>query len=46
MPRLFWKFLPTPGAERHQGVFAPFLRLYGSRKRVGTDAFFMQKEEK
>lgn len=45
MPGRPWTLLPTPGAERHQGVFAPFSRLYGSRKRVGTDVFFMQKEE-
>lgn len=45
MPGRSWTLLPTPGAERHQGVFAPFSRLYGSRKRVGTDVFFMQKEE-
>ena len=45
MPGRPWTLLPTPGAERHQGVFAPFSRLYGSRRRAGTDAFFMQKEE-
>ena len=45
MPGRPWTLLPTPGAERHQGVFAPFLRLYGSRRRAGTDVFFMQKEE-
>lgn len=45
MPGRPWTLLPTPGAERHQGVFAPFSRLYGSRKRAGTDVFFMQKED-
>ena len=45
MPGRPWTLLPTPGAERHQGVFAPFSRLYGSRRRAGTDVFFMQKEE-
>ena len=45
MPGRSWTLLPTPGAVRHQGVFAPFSRLYGSRRRAGTDAFFMQKEE-
>ena len=45
MPGRPWTLLPTPGAERHQGVIAPFLRLYGSRRRAGTDVFFMQKEE-
>ena len=45
MPGRPWTLLPTPGAERHQGGSAPFSRLYGSRKRVGTDVFFMQKEE-
>lgn len=45
MPGRPWTLLPTPGAERHQGVFAPFSRLYGSRRRAGTDVFFMQKED-
>lgn len=45
MPGRPWTLLPTPGAVRHQGVFAPFSRLYGSRRRAGTDVFFMQKEE-
>lgn len=45
MPGRPWMLLPTPGAERHQGVFAPFSRLYGSRRRAGTDVFFMQKED-
>lgn len=45
MPGRSWTLLPTPGAERHQGVIAPFSRLYGSRRRAGTDVFFMQKEE-
>lgn len=45
MPGRPWTLLPTPGAERHQGVFAPFSRLYGSRRRAGTDFFFMQKED-
>ena len=45
MPGRPWTLLPTPGAERHQGVIAPFSRLYGSRRRAGTDVFFMQKEE-
>ncbi len=45
MPGRSWTLLPTPGAVRHQGVFAPFSRLYGSRRRAGTDVFFMQKEE-
>lgn len=45
MPGRPWTLLPTPGAERHRGVFAPFSRLYGSRRRAGTDVFFMQKED-
>lgn len=45
MPGRPWTLLPTPGAVRHQGVIAPFSRLYGSRRRAGTDVFFMQKEE-
>lgn len=45
MPGRPWTLLPTPGAERHQGGSAPFSRLYGSRRRAGTDVFFMQKEE-
>ena len=45
MPGRSWTLLPTPGAERHQGGSAPFSRLYGSRRRAGTDVFFMQKEE-
>lgn len=45
MPGRPWTLLPTPGAERQQGVIAPFSRLYGSRRRAGTDVFFMQKEE-
>lgn len=28
-----------------KGSLCPFLRLYGSRRRAGTDVFFMQKEE-
>ena len=45
MPGRSWTLLPTPGAVRHQGGSAPFSRLYGSRRRAGTDVFFMQKEE-
>ena len=45
MPGRPWTLLPTPGAVRQQGVIAPFSRLYGSRRRAGTDVFFMQKEE-
>ena len=43
MPGRPWTLLPTPGAERHQGVFAPFSTSVRPVSAGGYRRFFHAK---